>query len=166
MKSVAVVMLAVLIHFTLNCSSLNKDAKGGFGAPVVRYMNLQAVVQYCVNIDPETAVRDEAKRRLHLTIRHIEELTPGTAPHNDSLAAELEKSRKELARLAALDDAKKKEMYSGIDIAVRNVAEKNDLDFIMNIGDELVFAKKKYDITDEIISELSRLEKRTAPVSR
>jgi Skp family chaperone for outer membrane proteins len=49
---------------------------------------------------------------------------------------------------------------------VDNIAGKHDADFIFNLSYGLLYAKSEYDITEEIIKELTSIDERTSPAYR
>ncbi|MFC1670786.1 OmpH family outer membrane protein, partial [Spirochaetota bacterium] len=76
------------------------------------------------------------------------------------------KYEKELIRINNIEIKIKTTLLNKINTAVKRVAKKIEADFILNLGDGVVFARKKYDLTEEIIREILKLERRKSPVSR
>jgi len=72
----------------------------------------------------------------------------------------------ELSDLKGRSKYYKAKILSQIDRAVKNVAKTIKADFIYNLGDELIYAKKEYDVTEDIIREIVRLEERRSPEAR
>jgi Skp family chaperone for outer membrane proteins len=53
-----------------------------------------------------------------------------------------------------------------INQAVTEIASDTGIDFVLNIGDEVIYARGKYDITEDVIREMLKTEKRSDPSVR
>ena len=157
-------ILLLSILFLFSCTSLKKSTKTE--ETIIRYVNLEAVVNYTKNSDKEVVNKLNKKKKLINTITNIEVLLLKTHKNKKKLQLELKKSKKQLDKIAKSEVKTKKELLNKINISVQKIAKQINADFILNIGDEVIYAKKKYDITEEIIKEYIKQEKKTAPVSR
>ena len=129
-------------------------------------MNLEAVVNYAKNSDKELVDKLNKKQKLLNTITNIEILLLKAHTNKKKLQLELKKIKKQLDKIVKYEVKTKKELLTKINISVQKIAKRINADFILNIGDEVIYAKKKYDITEDIIKEYIIQEKKTAPVSR
>ena len=82
------------------------------------------------------------------------------------LAKKLNESEEKLSRLETEERKIKSKILAHINTAVKRIAQRMDADYVLNIGDEVVYAKKKFDITDDVLREIVRLDDRKSPVSR
>jgi Skp family chaperone for outer membrane proteins len=161
----AAVMLAVALAALTSCSYFKKKDEIG-PPPVIRYMNLKAVYSYILNKNRDAL---DVKKKLDLKMTRMKEIERDLdAPSGDHVAL-LDEYRKLASDLAALRGRSK--YYKGmiltqIDRAVKNVAKNMKIDFVINIGDELIYARKEYDVTEDIILEITRLDERRAPEAR
>ena len=161
-RGFAIVMIAAS---AASCSNfLKKDAVPP--PPVIRYINLKAVYDFLLN---RTRDALEVKKNYDATasrLREIEVERGEESRDTDALEDEFLRLKVEHDALKKAMKGHKVKLLSRIDRAVRNVAKKMQVDFIHNIGDELIYAKKEYDVSEEIIRELVRIEDRSAPESR
>ncbi len=158
----AIVLLAAA---TASCSYFGrKDAPAP--PPVIRYMNLKAVYDFVLNRNRDAL---DVKKKADVAaarIREIERELDDPGRDHIALLDEYRRLRGDLYALKKQSRGHKIRILSLIDRAVKNVAQKKKLDFIHNIGDELLYAKKEFDVSEEIIREIVRLEGRNTPESR
>jgi len=162
----AVITLIIIALSLFSCSSLKKPGKSMAEPVVIRYMNLKAVYSSIRDRSSEAAELDSQRKKL-LEMKTVSEeklhLNPGD--RSDSLK-KLNKIRSDLESLAVRERRFKEKTLKRINRAVKIVARDYNIDFVLNFGDEAIYSKKKYDITEDVIREIMRLEKRGAPVSR
>ncbi len=101
------------------------------------------------------------KRKTDTMNNKIEEIENSEA---DVQKSELVYYKSEIVKLKEQEKKLKAEFYLKIKTAVNNIAARHNADFIFNSGDSMVYSKLSYDVTNEVISELKSLEKRTSPV--
>ncbi len=161
----AAVMVAAAVAIFSSCSYFTK--KGDIGPPpVIRYMNLKAVYSYALSKNRDAL---DVKKKLDRKLERMKEIERDlNEPSGDHVAA-LDEYRILAADCAALKGRSR--YYKGIlltqiDRAVKNVSEKIKIDFVVNIGDDLIYARKDYDVTEDVILEITRLDKRRAPEAR
>jgi len=163
MKSGAA-LLALVTAALAACSDMKKTDQGL--PPVIRYMNLKAV--YSFSLDRSRDALD-VKKKLDEKLARMKEVEGGLEePSTDHVAllTEYRALDGEMKDLRGRSKYYKTRIMALIDRAVKNVAKSIKADFIYNIGDELIYAKKEYDVTEEIMREIIRLEERSAPESR
>ncbi|OHD63838.1 MAG: hypothetical protein A2176_12005 [Spirochaetes bacterium RBG_13_51_14] len=164
MRSGALIF-AVALAALLSCSYFKKKDVV-VPPPVIRYMNLKAVYNFVLNRNRDALdVRiklDEKLSRMKEVQRELDE----PATDHVALLDEYRRLDSELSALKGKSKYYKGKILSLIDRAVKNVAKKEKADFIYNIGDELIYAKKEHDITEDILREILRLEERSASESR
>lgn len=134
----------------------------------IRYVNIDIVFDYLLKNNNKAL---DIKKRKELTLSDIE--------RNDSLLSlaadtnekdELLKSRKQY--YADLDEIIKDEEHykniflNQIDNALKVIAKKSDVDFVLNIGEGVVYSRKEYDITEELLREVIKQKQKSAPVTR
>ena len=160
----AAVMAILVLGASVSCSYLKKKVEPA--PPVIRYMNLKAVYNFCLNRSRDAL---DVKKKLDEKLARMKEVQGDlNEPATDHVAL-LEEYRKLDAELSALKGRSKyykTKILGQIDRAVKNVAKNLRADFVYNIGDELIYAKKENDVTEEIMREIIRLEERSAPESR
>ena len=148
-----------------SCSYLRKKDEPA-PRPVIRYMNLKAVYNFSLNRNRDAL---DVKKKLDEKIARMKEIEGDLDEPSTDHVALLDEYRTLDAELSALKGRSKyykTKILGQIDRAVKNVAKNVKVDFIYNIGDELIYAKKEYDVTEEIMREIVRLEERSAPESR
>ncbi|HOW83784.1 MAG TPA: OmpH family outer membrane protein [Spirochaetota bacterium] len=164
MKKGSAIILAAA--FVLSCSSLGKDKKTDASLPVIRYINLRAVYGFMLNRDEKARQMNEKRDKLAAEIEENKSLILKDGADREALYRKLNEGRSRLQDLAEQEEAYKGKLLGRIQTAVRNVAESSGADFVFNLGDEVVYGKKKYDITEDVLREIERLESRSDPVSR
>ncbi len=161
----APVILAAAVAVCSSCSYFKKKGEVG-PPPVIRYMNLKAVYTYVLNKNRDAL---DVKKKLDQKLIRVKEIERDLdVPSGDHVAL-LDEYRQLASDLAALKGRSK--YYKGmiltqIDRAVRNTAKKMKIDFVINIGDELIYARKEYDVTEDVLLEITRLDERRAPEAR
>jgi Skp family chaperone for outer membrane proteins len=159
------VILAATLAMTVSCSYFKKK-EGAGPPPVIRYMNLKAVYNSVLNKNRD-AVDVKKKLDAKLTrMREVERELGEPATDHVALLDEYRQLAVELSDLKGRSKYYKAKILNQIDRAVKNVAKTAKADFIYNLGDELIYAKKEYDVTEDIIREIVRLDERRSPEAR
>ena len=117
-----------------------------------------------VLIDAELSDNDEWRSlcaRRKKTQARTDELAGGAEmqPADRNLFRELEDLARQESRL-------KKKVYPGIYSAVKIVAKRRKMDFVLSMDDGLLYADSRYDITGEILQELKTIRARSDPLVR
>jgi len=149
-----------------SCSYFEKKEPSDGRGVVIRYMNLKAVYTFVLNRNRDAT---EVKKQAEKKIARMKELDraldePGT--DHVALLDEYRQVRSEVEALRTKSRDYKAKLLNQINRAVKNVSAKIKADMILNIGDELIYAKKEYDVTEDIMREIIRLDERQTPESR
>jgi Skp family chaperone for outer membrane proteins len=149
-----------------SCSYFEKKEPSDGRGIVIRYMNLKAVYTFVLNRNRDaTEVKKQAEKkiaRMKELDRELDE--PGT--DHVALLDEYRQIKSEAEALKSKSKDYKAKLLNQINRAVKNISAKIKVDLILNIGDELIYAKKEYDITEDIMREIIRLDERQMPESR
>jgi len=164
MKIRALILIFILLFFS--CSYIKKGTKTAEDQLVIRYMNLNSIYNFMVNRDRDALKIKREREKILERLNDIKHQIIIIKSKNDKLLKEYNQKNKDLKEIELKGELYKKKILSQINISVKKVANRIKADYIFNIGDEVIFSRKKYDVTEEIIREIIRLEKRTAPVSR
>jgi Skp family chaperone for outer membrane proteins len=165
-KKASVIILILAAAAVMSCSSMGKGKKGDAGMPVIRYINLRAVYGFLLNRDEKARQMNEKREKLLAEIEEYKNLLLMEGDDREAIYQKLNNSRNKLQEIAEQEESYKGKLLSRIQTAVKNVAEASGADFVFNLGDEVVYGRKKYDITDDVLKEIERIESRSDPVSR
>ncbi len=165
-KSAAIIFATLAIAAALYaCKSGDRvDAR----ALRIRYCSLSLALEYLVSGDPEARALRDRKRQVVSASSDIEKklLTEKDIKARESIVAQIREYRDQAARLAADENRFREKFYTEINRAIESVASRMRIDFVYNIGEGLVYSRREYDITEDIIRELGSARKRNAPPSR
>lgn len=161
----------LLLFFIFSCSSIgekNKDNASQTATDKFRYINLNIIFEYISGNDIEA--KDLKKRREEI-IQKIDSISGQLDSIKDEKYRNevLEKQKEyktELAGIKSDEERYKIKIYTRIDRALEGIAKKSDIDFVFNIGEGTVYAKKEYDITEDLIREIIKQKERSAPSVR
>ncbi|MBN1495738.1 MAG: OmpH family outer membrane protein [Spirochaetes bacterium] len=159
-----VIMLVAVLAILPSCSYFKK--KGEPVPPVIRYINLKAVYNFVLNKNRDAL---DVKKKLDAKITRLKEIESGLddpATDHVALLDEYRAVSTEIAELRGRSRYYKGKILAQIDRALKNLAQSMHVDFICNIGDDLLYAKKEFDITEDVLREIMRLNERRAPESR
>ncbi len=148
------VLIVIICSFLVSCSAftLKKDRKDEIH---FRYINLKVVFDYFALKDK--SIINNMNRRSELLKRlSLQNLSD----------PEKIKLHKQLNLITKKHVIFKKKSYNIINVALKSYARSDEIDFILNIGEQVVYANKKFDITDEIINKAIVLKRRSSAVSR
>lgn len=134
----------------------------------IRYVNLGIIFEFMINRDPEAKNLKRQMNELFVKIKDAEEKLQGESDGEKriNLKKNLDVSRSELRKIKEKEDYFKRKFLNRIDKAISTLSKDMHLDFVLNMGDALIFSQKEYDITEDVIREIIKLEKRRDPVSR
>lgn len=159
--------IAVLLCMGLmtSCSLFKKKDPAG-AQLTIRYMNLKAAYDFALNRNRDALdVRRKIDARMS-RMRELEGLLENPKTDHVALLDEYRTVSGDLNSLKTKSRKYKVKLLSQVNRAVKNVSNRIKADFIFNIGDELIYAKKEYDVTEDILRELVRVEERGAPEAR
>ncbi len=158
-------IVSLILIFSISCSTPNRQ-KLPSDAEIqsIRYINIQAVFEFLSGRDTAALKlkidKEEAIKNLQ---SYEEKLLSDSSSSKQKLASEYKAAKKKLAEFEKEESNLKIKFLKQINTAVKILAKDMNADFILNLGDEVVFAKKKYDITEDVLREIIKLEKRSDP---
>lgn len=161
----AIFVALVLALLSASCAGFGKKQLGE-QALTVRYVNLEGIYEFLLNRDREALKVKSELVRLGQQIKGLEQELDAMAGDRQKLQADYRKMRDRMEKLDRQARQYKEKILAAINQAVRTVARDIRADYILNTGDQIIFARKEYDLTEDIIRELSRLEKWHEPASR
>jgi Skp family chaperone for outer membrane proteins len=146
--------------------SESKPAEAAAGK--FRFVNLDIIFNYMSINDPDSRTLSRRKEDIVQKLEDIaNNLTIAKDDVNKKDLIEKQKQfRQEFAKIKSDEEHYKGVVLNRINTALGNIAKKSDIDFVFNIGEGAVYAKKEYDITEEVLREIIRQKERSAPVSR
>ncbi len=159
-------ILSLFILFVTACSSAVKDnAIVNRENIVIRYFSLSVVYNSISETDVDFKMARIRQDEIIMSIKSLEE---------DIFLSE---NRKDLMKRYSgekerLEKADKNVIYhkarilNRVNKAVKITAERIGADYILNINDDAVYGKKKFDITEEIIREIMKMDELTSPSVR
>lgn len=163
-KKIISPILSVLL--IVSCSGLKKNSKEQTEVIVIRYINIRALYSYLLNKDEKAQGLKQKIESLNEEIEQDKLKILSSEGNSQKLYKNINKKREKLQNFADDEEKYKGYLLNKINIAVKKVAESSGCDFVLNMGDEILYGKKKYDITEDVLRELELLEKRADPVSR
>ena len=158
---------AAFLVVTAACSN-SAAVREDRGVPRMRYLNLPVIFDHLATRDEQAATLKARGENLKKIIRDLEEklAAGGGGIPEPVLRNDLKKYAGEIK---ALDDARGKlreKYYEFINRAVTEVARKMDIDYVFNIGDDLIYSRRENDITELVLQELTSIKNRNAPHSK
>ena len=153
-------LVIILFPFFLQCSSVPFEKNEP--SSVIRYVNMKVVYEHVLRSDREI-IENSKKREALLEKKKLLVSSAGSLKDDDKVKAEIQLIDKELSLLAIDADEVKLRVYKKISAAVRDISRRRNIDMVFNIGDSLVYAKKDFDITDDIIDEINHREDQADP---
>ena len=134
----------------------------------VRYVSVSLVFEYVVQNDEEARSLRKSMKETASRLKKLEErLRSGSDPAPKAVQeADIGRTRKTLKAFEEKEGNIKRRILNDINRAIGQVADKNHVDYVFNLGDALVYSKKEYDITEDVLKEIMKFKKRNAPVSR
>jgi len=134
--------------------------------PIIRYVSLPAVYDFALNRSRDALKVKKALDAKNARFRELEKALEGSTRDDAALREEYRILKKEIEDLNEKSRVHKHRILSRIDRAVKSVAAKTNADFIFNIGDQLLYARREYDVTEDVIKECMRIDERSAPEAR
>ncbi len=167
MRLKAFFIMSVFVIFFISCVSYNKkNTHESRETVVIRYMSLETVYNRALSADEKASDLINTEKALSVSISDLEKRILIDEKERVKLISELNMKRNELKKVNKKIALIKSAIYKRINNAVKRAARNIGADFILNIGDEVLYSKKEYDITEDIIREMINQSKRSAPVSR
>jgi hypothetical protein len=136
-------VLTLVLMILSGCASGDLSKSG----PVIRYINMQALVDNLASDDPDWDMVSSWLKNQSVTAA---EKQP---------AADSEKIKKKA-------DEIRKKVYPLIERALREVARRNGIDFVLTLSEGVVYSDSRFDMTGEVLSEARSMKIRSGPLSR
>lgn len=157
-------LIALVSLFAAGCSSPVREQSR---EPRIRYLNLRTLFDYLAGDDGEVKALRGRREELRRKIDDLEgRLRPGGDIPEAVLRSDIRKYDGELKEASRAEERLRGRYYDSINRAVTAVARRLDIDYVFNIGDDLVYSRRENDITELVIQEISGMKKRSAPQSR
>lgn len=166
MKNIFLILLIVITIFLSACSRKGTGIRMEEKKTVIRYVNLNSLYTALSEVDPEYRAISQKRRKLLDEIEILQEEILSGKSGGETGLGKLRKKREDIEKLNTGIRSVKSRIYSRINNALKKISKNGNIDFILNLGDGLVYAGKKYDITEDVMREIIRQKKRSAPVSR
>ena len=163
---IALMLLSLIVIFPLaGCGKVYEVRERELR---IRYVNVGIVFEFMINRNPEAKNLKRRMNELFVKIKDAEEKLRGESDGERSIGVKknLDVFRSELRKIKEKEDYFKRKFLNRIDKAISILSKDMHLDFVLNMGDALIFSQKEYDITEDVIREIIKLEKRGDPVSR
>ena len=160
-KSQAILIFAIALAAAMSMACASPSPKISQGSTIA-YVKVDSLYMTLLKDSEEARALFQTEKELR---RNLEKVRKGGA-----LSA-MERKRegelvKKLQRLQERKGELKKEILTRIEGAVEEVASREGADLVLNYGEGLVYGKKSFDITREVLRELLQQERRSAPVSQ
>jgi len=159
--------ILVLFSLTFFCNSPQHNNTASKKGLNIHYVNLNIIFDYMVNLNPEFKQVKSRRENLKKSIDDINDQlkSSGGSPKPD-LIKKLNNYKSEIRDISGKEEIYKSRILNEIENAVGDVAKKSGIDYILNIGEGAVYARKEYDITEEVLQVIYKRKKRSSPVSR
>lgn len=160
----------LLLCFIISCSSfgIRQDTEKVKAQNKFRYVNLNIIFDYLSSNDYDGKSikkrREDILQKINILTEQLSNLKD--EKNKNDLLEKQNQYKAELAKLKSDEDHYKNTILNRIDRALDNIAKRSDIDFVFNIGEGAVYAKKEYDITEEVLREVLKLKERSSPISR
>lgn len=160
----------ILFLLILSCSSFREypeiAAETEKEVQRFRYVNLSAIFEYMIMNDEDAGKVKKLKEEILAKINSLNESVENDQIQMETTSDKMRQYKSELAEIKKDEEHFKKKILDQIDRAIENIAKRTDIDFIFNIGEGAVYAKKEYDITADVLREIIKEKERSSPTSR
>lgn len=153
--------------FLSACSSLTggKTDKTAEGL-VLRYVNLQAVYEALLAKSDRAQSLTAQKTEVYERIESVQQALILENGDKQALVAEMSSLRKKYDSILEEEKNLKEEIYKQINRALSSLAKESGTDFIFNMGEGLVYGAAKYDMTEDLLREVVKIDRRSDSVLR
>jgi hypothetical protein len=134
----------------------------------MRYINLSIVFDYMVSTDPEARQVRKQRKEVSAALNDIEIvlLTEPEMQKRKSLSEKRRDYAQQMQSLLGREEYYKRKFLQDMNRAIDDVAVRLRIDYVFNIGEGLVYSRKEFDVTEQVLQELRKVKKRNAPQSR
>lgn len=163
----AAAALFAVIAFA-GCASADRSPAAPAAHAHIGYLHLSLVVDYLAKGDDEAREMAARKRALRETIDASDKKLSGEPDirRREQLVATMGAARGELEQLANREKTVRGRYYAEIQRAVERVAGRRRIDFVLNMGEGLVYSRREFDVTEDVLREIQSTRRRSAPLSR
>ncbi len=136
--------------------------------PVIRYVQVEVLYQYLLSRDGGASSLQERSRKLFQKIQETEDtmLAEADPAKRKQYQQKLEGLRKKLRALKQKEGSYKKRFLDQIEDAAKDVARRHGYNLVLGGGNTVIYSKKEYDITRQVLRELVSRKIRGEPVNR
>ena len=163
-KTAAAAALCAVV--TLSCSAPAVRTEKNSGAPVIRCVNVRALYETMKARSEKAGNISAEKEKVRQEIENIQEALLVSPDERKASIEKIKRLRDRYADLEGQEASIKAEILKKINQALAAVASDTGVDFVLNMGDEVIYARGKYDITEDVLREIVKSEKRSAPAVR
>lgn len=134
----------------------------------MRYINLSIVFDYMVSTDPEARQVRKKRKEIVTALDDIERvlMTEPDMQKRKSLSERRRDYSEQMQSLYGREEYYKRKFLQDMNRAIDDVAVRMRIDYVFNIGEGLVYSRKEFDVTEQVLQELRKVKKRNAPQSR
>ena len=163
---VSLFFLFSILLFT-SCTSLFGDMKVVTAeGMVIRYANIQVVYESMRSKSERAQKIIVQKKEVYGRMETIQQALILDNGNKKALIEEMSNLRKRYDSLLEEEAKIKEEIYKKIDKALSSLAKESGIDFIFNMGEGVVFGAAKYDVTEDLLREIIKIDRRSDPSLR
>ncbi len=167
MKKISIIFI---ILFFFSCAAIRerKENSAVNAASKFRYVNLNLIIEYMISNDPDARNlkkhKEDILQKLSAVTEKLANIT--NELNRNELLEKQNQYKQDLSNIKRDEENFKSKVLNIIDRALENIAKRSDVDFVFDIGEGTVYAKKEYDLTEEVMREILKQKEKSAPVSR
>ena len=155
----------VLLCIVSGCATEDRIAERNVR---IRYINLSILFDYMVSTDAEARQVRKQRKDILSALDSIERslLTEPDMQKRKSLAVKRKDYGEQMRALRVREEYYKRKFLLNMNRAIDEVAVRMRIDYVFNIGEGLVYSRKDFDVTEQVLQELRKVKKRNEPQSR
>ena len=155
----------VLLCIVSGCATEDRIAERNVR---IRYINLSILFDYMVSADAEARQVRKQRKDVTSALDNIERtlMTEPDMQKRKSLAMKRRDYGEQMRMLDGREEFYKRKFLQDMNRAIDDVAVRMRIDYMFNIGEGLVYSRKEFDVTEQVLKELRKVKKRNAPQSR
>ena len=136
--------------------------------PVIRYVQVEVLYDYLLQHDDDALSFQKRSRELSSQIQEIEDqvLAEANQAMRKRLLENLEELKEKMSVLRSREASYREKILLQIEDAASDVAKRQGYHLLLGGGNTVIYSKKEYDITREVLRELASRRIRGAPVNR
>ncbi|HPQ53005.1 MAG TPA: OmpH family outer membrane protein [Spirochaetota bacterium] len=155
----------VLLCIVSGCATEDRIAERNVR---IRYINLSILFDYMVSTDAEARQVRKQRKEILSALDTIERslMTEPDMQKRKSLAVKRKDYGEQMRALRVREEYYKRKFLLNMNRAIDEVAVRMRIDYVFNIGEGLVYSRKDFDVTEQVLQELRKVKKRNEPQSR